>query len=144
MVSGDELFSDTYKMKLVDDCMWEVYGKVSWVGLWEYFCMYHIIDVLYVQHVNKRISHYTLRACANLAIYILTVGCKPILKSSFKIQNFKLQEDHLWSQLLQFYPSLARRARCWWRDVARWCRRDVARWRQRDVCCWHSLKVSYV
>ena len=24
---GDELFSDTYKMKLVDDCMWEVYGK---------------------------------------------------------------------------------------------------------------------
>ena len=26
---GDELFSDTYKMKLVDDCMWEVYGKVS-------------------------------------------------------------------------------------------------------------------
>jgi len=25
--SGDELFSDTYPMKLVDDCMWEVYGK---------------------------------------------------------------------------------------------------------------------
>merc|ERR1712228_1079027 len=25
--SGDELFSDTYKMKLVDDVMWEVYGK---------------------------------------------------------------------------------------------------------------------
>ena len=25
---GDELFSDTYKMKLVDDCLWEVYGKV--------------------------------------------------------------------------------------------------------------------
>ncbi|TRY67453.1 hypothetical protein TCAL_06441 [Tigriopus californicus] len=23
----DELFSDTYKMKLVDDCLWEVYGK---------------------------------------------------------------------------------------------------------------------
>merc|ERR1712226_1363554 len=25
--SGDELFSDTYPMKLVDDCMYEVYGK---------------------------------------------------------------------------------------------------------------------
>merc|ERR1712150_171039 len=25
--SGDELFSDTYKMKLVDDVVWEVYGK---------------------------------------------------------------------------------------------------------------------
>jgi hypothetical protein len=25
--SGDELFSDTYKMKLVDDCLYEVYGK---------------------------------------------------------------------------------------------------------------------
>merc|ERR1712107_318940 len=25
--SGDELFSDTYKMKLIDDVMWEVYGK---------------------------------------------------------------------------------------------------------------------
>ena len=25
--SGDELFSDTYPMKLVDDCIWEVYGK---------------------------------------------------------------------------------------------------------------------
>merc|ERR1712055_519737 len=25
--SGDELFSDTYKMKLVDDCIYEVYGK---------------------------------------------------------------------------------------------------------------------
>lgn len=48
MVSGDELFSDTYKMKLVDDCMWEVYGKVSSVGPWEYFCTYHIIDVLYI------------------------------------------------------------------------------------------------
>ena len=28
-VSGDELFSDTYPMKLVDDCLYEVYGKVS-------------------------------------------------------------------------------------------------------------------
>ena len=27
-ISGDELFSDTYKMKLVDDCLYEVYGKV--------------------------------------------------------------------------------------------------------------------
>merc|ERR1712088_927418 len=25
--SGDELFSDTYPMKLVDDCLYEVYGK---------------------------------------------------------------------------------------------------------------------
>merc|ERR1711892_98181 len=25
--TGDELFSDTYPMKLVDDCMYEVYGK---------------------------------------------------------------------------------------------------------------------
>merc|ERR1712150_412953 len=25
--SGDELFSDTYPMKLVDDCIYEVYGK---------------------------------------------------------------------------------------------------------------------
>merc|ERR1712109_398184 len=25
--SGDELFSDTYPMKLVDNCMYEVYGK---------------------------------------------------------------------------------------------------------------------
>ena len=25
--SGDELFSDTYKMKLIDDCLYEVYGK---------------------------------------------------------------------------------------------------------------------
>ena len=28
MISGDELFSDTYPMKLVDDCIYEVYGKV--------------------------------------------------------------------------------------------------------------------
>lgn len=28
VILGDELFSDTYKMKLVDDCVWEVYGKV--------------------------------------------------------------------------------------------------------------------
>jgi len=27
--SGDELFSDTYPMKLVDDCIYEVYGKLS-------------------------------------------------------------------------------------------------------------------
>jgi len=25
--SGDELFSDTYKVKLVDDCLYEVLGK---------------------------------------------------------------------------------------------------------------------
>ncbi|XP_040566027.1 translationally-controlled tumor protein homolog [Lepeophtheirus salmonis] len=25
--SGDELFSDTYKFKLLDDCLYEVYGK---------------------------------------------------------------------------------------------------------------------
>lgn len=25
---GDEMFSDTYKMKLVDDVLYEVYGKV--------------------------------------------------------------------------------------------------------------------
>ena len=28
-IPGDELFSDTYPMKLVDDCIYEVYGKVS-------------------------------------------------------------------------------------------------------------------
>lgn len=28
LVAGDELFSDTYPMKLVDDCIYEVYGKV--------------------------------------------------------------------------------------------------------------------
>ena len=28
MIPGDELFSDTYPMKLVDDCIYEVYGKV--------------------------------------------------------------------------------------------------------------------
>ena len=28
-IAGDELFSDTYPMKLVDDCLYEVYGKVS-------------------------------------------------------------------------------------------------------------------
>ena len=28
-IAGDELFSDTYPMKLVDDCVYEVYGKVS-------------------------------------------------------------------------------------------------------------------
>ena len=27
-IVGDELFSDTYPMKLVDDCVYEVYGKV--------------------------------------------------------------------------------------------------------------------
>ena len=32
-VSGDELFSDTYPMKLVDDCLYEVYGKVGVVLL---------------------------------------------------------------------------------------------------------------
>merc|ERR1712211_23752 len=26
-MAGDELFSDTYKIKLIDDVMWEVYGK---------------------------------------------------------------------------------------------------------------------
>lgn len=25
---GDEMFSDTYKMKLIDDVLYEVYGKV--------------------------------------------------------------------------------------------------------------------
>ena len=28
-ISGDELFSDTYPIKLVDDCVYEVTGKVS-------------------------------------------------------------------------------------------------------------------
>jgi len=28
ILSGDELFSDTYKMKLVDEVMYEVYGKL--------------------------------------------------------------------------------------------------------------------
>ena len=28
MIVGDEMFSDTYKMKLVDDVMYEVYGKL--------------------------------------------------------------------------------------------------------------------
>ena len=32
MISGDELFSDTYPMKLVDDCIYEVYGKVRLGG----------------------------------------------------------------------------------------------------------------
>lgn len=27
-ISGDEMFSDTYKIKLVDDVVYEVYGKV--------------------------------------------------------------------------------------------------------------------
>merc|ERR1712076_171237 len=30
--SGDELFSDTYPMKLVDDCMYEVYGKNDYMA----------------------------------------------------------------------------------------------------------------
>ena len=34
MIPGDELFSDTYPMKLVDDCIYEVYGKVR-LGLGE-------------------------------------------------------------------------------------------------------------
>ena len=34
IVVGDELFSDTYPMKLVDDCIYEVYGKVR-LGLGE-------------------------------------------------------------------------------------------------------------
>ena len=32
IISGDELFSDTYPMKLVDDCIYEVYGKVRLGG----------------------------------------------------------------------------------------------------------------
>lgn len=28
MLLGDEMFSDTYKIKLVDDVLYEVYGKV--------------------------------------------------------------------------------------------------------------------
>lgn len=28
MLSGDEMFSDAYKIKLVDDVLYEVYGKV--------------------------------------------------------------------------------------------------------------------
>ena len=32
LLAGDELFSDTYPMKLVDDCIWEVYGKVRGRG----------------------------------------------------------------------------------------------------------------
>jgi len=31
--SGDELFSDTYPIKLVEDCIYEVTGKVSRVSL---------------------------------------------------------------------------------------------------------------
>lgn len=27
-VAGDEMFSDTYKYKLIDDVIYEVYGKV--------------------------------------------------------------------------------------------------------------------
>ena len=30
LAPGDELFSDTYKYKLVDGCLYEVVGKVSW------------------------------------------------------------------------------------------------------------------
>lgn len=29
LFSGDEMFSDTYKIKLIDEVMYEVYGKVS-------------------------------------------------------------------------------------------------------------------
>ena len=32
--TGDELFSDTYPMKLVDDCIYEVYGKVRHHNSW--------------------------------------------------------------------------------------------------------------
>ncbi len=28
---GDEMFSDTYKMKLIDGVLYEVYGKVSYI-----------------------------------------------------------------------------------------------------------------
>lgn len=28
IITGDEMFADTYKMKLIDDVMYEVYGKV--------------------------------------------------------------------------------------------------------------------
>ncbi|XP_055376665.1 translationally-controlled tumor protein homolog [Condylostylus longicornis] len=28
LISGDEMFSDTYKMKLIDDVLYEVYGRV--------------------------------------------------------------------------------------------------------------------
>merc|ERR1711892_1610511 len=31
--TGDELFSDTYPMKLVDNCMYEVYGKADDIQL---------------------------------------------------------------------------------------------------------------
>lgn len=27
-VTGDEMFSDTYKLKLIDEVLYEVYGKV--------------------------------------------------------------------------------------------------------------------
>jgi Translationally controlled tumour protein. len=30
-VLGDEMFSDSYKMKLVDEVIYEVYGKVRFV-----------------------------------------------------------------------------------------------------------------
>ena len=30
LLSGDELFSDTYKINLVQDCIYEVIGKVRW------------------------------------------------------------------------------------------------------------------
>ena len=30
-MAGDELFSDTYPIKLVEDCLYEVTGKVSFV-----------------------------------------------------------------------------------------------------------------
>lgn len=33
MFLGDEMFSDTYKVKLVDDVLYEVYGKVPYIIL---------------------------------------------------------------------------------------------------------------
>ena len=32
-LSGDELFSDTYKINLVQDCIYEVIGKVRWFSV---------------------------------------------------------------------------------------------------------------
>lgn len=37
---GDEMFSDTYKVKLVDDVIYEVYGRVCYISFFNILCSY--------------------------------------------------------------------------------------------------------
>lgn len=46
-VSGDEMFSDTYKMKLIDGVMYEVYGKVLLCT-----CLVRYLHDSNIQHFN--------------------------------------------------------------------------------------------